>query len=156
PSTMSSGGARSSSASSSRPGSGSAISRGSCGASRGSGGSTGSAPSGSARPRVSPSAPPRGRRAGIRPPGWCSARRRRDDVRIAYVIPAYPPAASQPFVVNEMVEVQAAGHEVVLLPLYATPPSAVRHATFERFRPAAVLPPAMLSVRDVLVAVAVL
>jgi glycosyltransferase involved in cell wall biosynthesis len=69
-------------------------------------------------------------------------------VRIAYVIPAYPPAASQPFVVNEMVEVQEAGHEIVLLPLYETPPSPVRHATFARLRPLAVLPPAMVNARD--------
>ena len=77
-------------------------------------------------------------------------------MRIAYVIPAYPPAASQPFVVNEMVEVQDAGHEIYLLPLYRTPPSAVRHATFERFRPAAVLPPAMVNLGDVLLSVWVL
>jgi hypothetical protein len=38
-----------------------------------------------------------------------------------------------------MVEVQEAGHEIFLLPLYRTPPAAVRHATFERFRPVAVL-----------------
>ena len=73
-------------------------------------------------------------------------------MRIAYVIPTYPPAASQPFVVNEMVEVQAAGHDLFLLPLYALPPSPVRHATFERLRPAGVLPPAMLGGRDVALA----
>jgi len=77
-------------------------------------------------------------------------------VRIAYVIPAYPPAASQPFVVNEMVEVQEAGHEILLLPLYRTPPSTVRHATFDRFRPVAVLPPAMVNVRDILLSLWVL
>ena len=76
-------------------------------------------------------------------------------MRIAYVIPAYPPAPSQPFVVNEMVEVQDAGHEIWLLPLYATAAPPVRHGTFARLRPAAVLPPAMVSVRDVLLAVLV-
>jgi glycosyltransferase involved in cell wall biosynthesis len=69
-------------------------------------------------------------------------------MRIAYVIPAYPPAPAQPFVVNEMVEVQEAGHEILLLPLYATPPSPIRHATFERLRPVAVLPPALINLRD--------
>ena len=34
-----------------------------------------------------------------------------DRMRIAYVIPAWPPVASQPFVVNEMIAVQEAGHE---------------------------------------------
>ncbi len=64
-------------------------------------------------------------------------------MRIAYVIPAYPPLASQPFVVNEMVALQEAGHEVVVVPLYAGPAGGVRHGTFARLRPAAVLPPAL-------------
>ena len=52
--------------------------------------------------------------------GWQAAARwpRPDGMRIAYVIPAYPPLPSQPFVVNEMIAVQEAGHEVVVLPLY--------------------------------------
>jgi len=77
-------------------------------------------------------------------------------MRIAYVIPGYPPAASQPFVVNELVEVQEAGHDIFLLPLYALPSSNVRHATFARLRPVAVLPPAMVDVRDVALALLVL
>jgi glycosyltransferase involved in cell wall biosynthesis len=64
-------------------------------------------------------------------------------MRIAYVIPAYPPLPSQPFVVNEMIAVQEAGHEVVVLPLYPSPDGGVRHASFARFRPVAVLPPAL-------------
>jgi glycosyltransferase involved in cell wall biosynthesis len=64
-------------------------------------------------------------------------------MRIAYVIPAYPPLPSQPFVVNEMIAVQEAGHEVVVLPLYPAPGGGVRHGTFARFRPVAVLPPAL-------------
>jgi glycosyltransferase involved in cell wall biosynthesis len=67
-------------------------------------------------------------------------------LRIAYVIPAYPPAPSQPFVVNEMVEVQNAGHAVLIVPLYAGNDGGVRHGTFARLRPEAVLPPAMFSV----------
>jgi glycosyltransferase involved in cell wall biosynthesis len=61
-------------------------------------------------------------------------------MRIAYVIPAYPPLASQPFVVNEMIAVQDAGHDVVVVPLYAGETTGVRHGTFDRLRPAAVLP----------------
>jgi glycosyltransferase involved in cell wall biosynthesis len=61
-------------------------------------------------------------------------------MRIAYVIPAYPPLASQPFVVNEMIAVQEAGHDVVVVPLYRGETSGVRHGTFDRLRPAAVLP----------------
>jgi glycosyltransferase involved in cell wall biosynthesis len=65
-------------------------------------------------------------------------------MRIAYVIPAWPPLASQPFVVNEMVAVQEAGHEVVVVPLYAGQAGEIRHGTFERLRPVAVLPPPLV------------
>ncbi|MCW5891926.1 MAG: glycosyltransferase [bacterium] len=61
-------------------------------------------------------------------------------MRIAYVIPAWPPLGSQPFVVNEMVEVQDAGHALVVLPLYPGEAGGVRHGTFARLRPASVLP----------------
>jgi glycosyltransferase involved in cell wall biosynthesis len=61
-------------------------------------------------------------------------------MRIAYVIPAYPPLPSQPFVVNEMIAVQDAGHGVVILPLYVGGKDTLRHATFARLRPEAVLP----------------
>jgi glycosyltransferase involved in cell wall biosynthesis len=61
-------------------------------------------------------------------------------MRIAYVIPAYPPLPSQPFVVNEMIAMQDAGHSVVILPLYAGGDATLRHGTFTRLRPAAVLP----------------
>ena len=77
-------------------------------------------------------------------------------MRIAYVIPAYPPVASQPFVVNEMVAVQEAGHEVVVLSLYRGTPDGPRHGTFERFRPAAVLPPALCDARTALLSLWVL
>jgi colanic acid/amylovoran biosynthesis glycosyltransferase len=65
-------------------------------------------------------------------------------MRIAYVVPAWPPLASQPFVVNEMLALQDAGHEVWVVPLYPGPPPAVRHGTFARLRPAAVLPAAVV------------
>jgi colanic acid/amylovoran biosynthesis glycosyltransferase len=77
-------------------------------------------------------------------------------MRIAYVIPAWPPVASQPFVVNEMIAMQEAGHEVVVLPLYAAPADPVRHGTFARFRPAAVLPPPLVDARSVGLAAATL
>lgn len=76
-------------------------------------------------------------------------------MRIAYVIPAYPPVASQPFVVNEMVEVQDAGHTLFLLPLYRRREE-LRHGTFERLRPAQVFPPALLSARTLAAALATL
>lgn len=68
-------------------------------------------------------------------------------MRIAYVIPSWPPDPTEPFVVNEMVEVQEAGHEVVVAALYPAPAADVRHATYERLRPAAVLPPALSDAR---------
>jgi len=75
-----------------------------------------------------------------------------DGLRIAYVIPAYPPAPSQPFVVNEMVQVQDAGNALFIVPLYAGSDGAVRHRTFERLRPLGVLAPALLSLRIVALA----
>jgi len=77
-------------------------------------------------------------------------------MRIAYVIPAWPPVASQPFVVNEMIAMQEAGHEVVVLPLYAAPADPVRHGTFGRFRPVAVLPPALVDPGSIGLALATL
>jgi glycosyltransferase involved in cell wall biosynthesis len=73
-------------------------------------------------------------------------------MRIAYVIPAWPPLPSQPFVVNEMVEVAAAGHELTVLGLYRRPAGQVSHGTFERLRPAHVLPAALVDLRSLLVA----
>lgn len=73
-------------------------------------------------------------------------------MRIAYVIPAYPPSPSQPFVVNEMVEVQEAGHALVLLGLYRDRADVVRHGTFERLRPEHVLSPALCDWRTLLLA----
>ena len=70
-------------------------------------------------------------------------------MRVAYVIPTYPPTPLQPFVVNEMVEVQDAGHDVVLVPLHPGPPATVRHGTFARLRPSLVLPAAIVNARIV-------
>jgi len=75
-------------------------------------------------------------------------------MRIAYVIPAWPPLASQPFVVNEMVAVQEAGHEVVVLPLYAGQVGPLRHATFARLHPLAVLPPPLVDAQSLGLALA--
>jgi glycosyltransferase involved in cell wall biosynthesis len=77
-------------------------------------------------------------------------------MRIAYVVPAYPPLASQPFVVNEMVEVQEAGHTLVIVPLYPGGAEATEHGTFARLRPAAVLPTALWDGRSCLLALWVL
>jgi glycosyltransferase involved in cell wall biosynthesis len=65
-------------------------------------------------------------------------------MRIAYVIPAWPPVPSQPFVVNEMLEVQAAGHELTALGLYRGRATGVAHGTFARLKPAHVLPAALV------------
>jgi glycosyltransferase involved in cell wall biosynthesis len=73
-------------------------------------------------------------------------------MRIAYVIPAWPPLPSQPFVVNEMIEVQTAGHELTVLGLYRGATPSVQHGTFARLRPAHVLPAALVDVRSLAVA----
>lgn len=67
-------------------------------------------------------------------------------MRIAYVVPAYPMLA-QTFIVNEMIGVQEAGHEVVITPLYSAPPSSIRHEAWERLRPVATLPAALFDLR---------
>ena len=61
-------------------------------------------------------------------------------MRIAYVIPAWPPLPSQPFVVNEMLEVQAAGHELTVVGLYQGAVDGMQHGTYAALRPAHVLP----------------
>jgi colanic acid/amylovoran biosynthesis glycosyltransferase len=68
---------------------------------------------------------------------------------VVYVIPAYPPAPSQPFVVNEMVEIGRAGHRLIVLPLYAARAPEVRHGTFAALRPDRVLPPRLVDLRTV-------
>jgi glycosyltransferase involved in cell wall biosynthesis len=73
-------------------------------------------------------------------------------MRIAYVIPAWPPLPSQPFVVNEMIEVEQAGHALSVLGLYRGAATAVQHGTFARLRPAHVLPPALVDPTTVLIA----
>jgi glycosyltransferase involved in cell wall biosynthesis len=75
---------------------------------------------------------------------------------ILYVIPAYPPLASQPFVVNEMVEVTRAGHALAILPLYPGDEDPVRHGTFAALRPEAVLPARLLDPGTICLAVATL
>jgi colanic acid/amylovoran biosynthesis glycosyltransferase len=65
-------------------------------------------------------------------------------MRIAYVIPTYP-LPSQTFIVNEMIEVQEAGHDIVAVPLYLAAPSSVRNDTFEQLRPVAILPAPLVS-----------
>lgn len=77
-------------------------------------------------------------------------------MRIAYVIPAWPPLTSQPFVVNEMVEVQDAGHALVVLPLYPGEAGGVQHGTFARLRPSSVLPAPLVDAGTVGLALRVL
>lgn len=59
-------------------------------------------------------------------------------MRIAYVV-----SQLYTFVVNEMIGVQEAGHELVIVPLYSAPVSPVRHGTFEQLAPVAILPAAL-------------
>jgi glycosyltransferase involved in cell wall biosynthesis len=77
-------------------------------------------------------------------------------MRIAYVIPAHPPVPSQPFVVNEMIEVQESGNALVILPLYPGSDGGVRHGTFARLHPETVLPAPLVSPGIVLAALATL
>jgi glycosyltransferase involved in cell wall biosynthesis len=73
---------------------------------------------------------------------------------ILYVIPAYPPLGSQPFVVNEMVEVGRSGRPLVIVGLRPGPPEPVRHGTFAALRAARVLPAPLLDAGTVLAALA--
>jgi glycosyltransferase involved in cell wall biosynthesis len=75
-------------------------------------------------------------------------------MRIAYVIPAWPPLPSQPFVVNEMTEVVEAGHELTVLGLYRRADDGLRHGTFARLRPAHVLPAALVDPASLALALA--
>lgn len=64
-------------------------------------------------------------------------------MRIAYVVPTHPFDPTEPFVVNEMVEVQEAGHEIVVAALRPAPAETVQHGTYGRLRPTLILPPAL-------------
>ena len=61
-------------------------------------------------------------------------------MRIAYFVSSYTYPRLPTFVVNEMNEIQKAGHDVVVVPLYSAPPSPVHHETFARLKPLAILP----------------
>jgi glycosyltransferase involved in cell wall biosynthesis len=72
---------------------------------------------------------------------------------ILYVIPAYPPLSSQPFVVNEMVEVARAGHALAILPLVPGSDDALQHGTFASLRPDVVLPARLIDLPTLWLAV---
>lgn len=63
-------------------------------------------------------------------------------MRIAYVIPTQTPTT---FIYNEMIEVQEAGHDLVVVPLYSTPPSKVPFRIFNRLKPENMLPASLCS-----------
>lgn len=63
-------------------------------------------------------------------------------MRIAYVIPTQPPTT---FIYNEMIEVQNAGHDLVVVPLYSTPPSKVLFKISNRLQPEKILPASLVS-----------
>src|SRR5215813_2217166 len=73
-------------------------------------------------------------------------------MRIAYVIPAWPPLPSQPFVVNEMLEVQAGGHELTVLGLYRGASGGTQHGTYAALRPTHVLPASLVDPPSLLLA----
>jgi len=63
-------------------------------------------------------------------------------MRIAYVIPTQPPTT---FIYNEMIEVQNAGHDLVVAPLYSTPPSKVSFKISDCLQPEKTLPASLFS-----------
>ena len=63
-------------------------------------------------------------------------------MRIAYVIPTQPPTT---FIYNEMIEVQSAGHTLVVVPLYSTPPAKVHVRISNRLQPEKTLPARLVS-----------
>ncbi len=63
-------------------------------------------------------------------------------MRIAYVIPTEPPTT---FIYNEMIEVQNAGHDLVVVPLYSTQLSKVPFRISNRLQPEKTLPARLFS-----------
>jgi len=58
-------------------------------------------------------------------------------MRIAYIVPT-PTLYS--FIYNELIEVQEAGHDLVVVPLHSAPPSRVPLRIFDRLKPEYILP----------------
>lgn len=69
---------------------------------------------------------------------------------MAYIIPSCYCLST--FTVNEMVEVQDAGHTLVLAPMYPSAPSSVHHGTVEALKPEAVLPAPLFDIQVVFLA----
>jgi colanic acid/amylovoran biosynthesis glycosyltransferase len=67
-------------------------------------------------------------------------------MRIAYIVSAYP-LLTQTFVANEMIEMQEAGQDVLLAPLYSASRSSVHHKVHERLRPVTVLPNSLFDLK---------
>ena len=73
---------------------------------------------------------------------------------ILYVIPTYPPVGSQPFVVNEMVEVARSGRPLAILGLRSNPREPLRHGTFAALAPSRVLPAPLVDPATLVLALA--
>jgi colanic acid/amylovoran biosynthesis glycosyltransferase len=58
-------------------------------------------------------------------------------MRIAYIVPT---STLSTFIYNEMIEVQEAGHDLVVVPLHWAPPSKVPLRIFDRLKPEKILP----------------
>lgn len=66
-------------------------------------------------------------------------------MRIAYFVSSYPSVPT--FILNEMVEVQSAGHEIVIVPLKSSRPSAACQNVHDRVRPANVFHVSLINLK---------
>jgi glycosyltransferase involved in cell wall biosynthesis len=73
-------------------------------------------------------------------------------MRIAYIIPTPTPFS---FIYNEMVEVQAAGHDLVILPLHREKPSKVPLRIFNKLKPHTTLTASLLDATIMRLAVSI-
>ena len=74
-------------------------------------------------------------------------------MRIAYVLPTPTPST---FTYNEMIEVQEAGHDLVIVPLHSSPPSKVPLRIFDRLKPEKVFPASLCNTTIICLSLCVL
>jgi glycosyltransferase involved in cell wall biosynthesis len=68
-------------------------------------------------------------------------------MQIAYIIPTYARLPFFTFIINEMIEVRRAGHELLIVPLHADAPIELSHDRLAQLRPRAVFPAALFDWR---------
>ncbi len=66
-------------------------------------------------------------------------------MRMAYIVPSC--SCLSTFTVNEMEEIQSAGHTLILAPLYPARPSAVHHGTVQALKTETILPAPLMSLQ---------